>query len=113
MKRFLIISGLLVTLLALPGVAQRAMRGGGMGMSGGMRGGAMGTGGMQRGAGAPSVNGSMRGSRGSRDAEMQRDRDRERQGMQSGRSGDATRGRQHKDKRARGSQRDAATPRRE
>ncbi|MCZ2078569.1 MAG: hypothetical protein LC130_26690 [Bryobacterales bacterium] len=101
MKRFLMISGLLVTFLALHGAAQRGMRAGGMGMGGGMRGGAMGAGGMQ--------NGSMRGNRGTDDARIQHSRDHERRGMQSGQNTDAASGRQQKHKRARGSQRDGAT----
>ena len=100
MRRMLIISGLLITFLALPGAAQRGMRGGGRGMGGGMRGGAMGTGGMQ--------NGSMRGNRGPGDARMQRDRAGERQGMQRGQNRETDRGGRHKEKRARGRQQDGA-----
>ncbi len=100
MKRVLMISGLLVTLLALPGAAQRGMRGCGMGMGGGMRGGAMGTGGMQ--------NGSMRGNRSPGDSSMQRYRAGERQGMQRGQNRETDQGGRHKQKRARGRQQDGA-----
>ena len=103
MKRLLMISGLLVTFLALPGAAQRGMRGGGMGMGGGMRGGAMGAGGMQ--------NGSMHGNGGPGDARMEHDRDRERRGMQSGQNRqnrDAAGRPQRKEKHDHSSERDAA-----